>query len=101
MNIHLNKNLFFIYLIILLIPIFFLLNGKIYYEPDINVNLQNYLYNVPIPASYFISIILICYFFYKKNFKIFDIKIIKLLICSVISLVILLIFLSPDCGVQN
>tara|TARA_B100000963_G_scaffold187057_1_gene162721 strand:+ start:7770 stop:9029 length:1260 start_codon:yes stop_codon:yes gene_type:complete len=92
MDIHLNKNLFFIYLIILLIPIFFLLNGKIYYEPDINLNLQSYLYNVPIPASYFISTILICYFFYKKNFKIFDNKIIKILIYSIISLIILLIF---------
>ena len=92
MNINLSKNIYVIYLIILLVPVFFLLNGDIYYEPSFKLNLQNNLYNVPIPASYFISIILIFYFFYKKNFKIFENNVIKILIFSTLSLLVLLIF---------
>ena len=93
MNINLSKNIYVIYLIILLFPVFFfLLNGDIYYEPSFRLNLQNNLYNVPIPASYFISIILIFYLFYKKNFKIFENNVLKILIFSTLSLLVLLIF---------
>ena len=91
MSINLNKNIFIIYLIILLIPIFFLLNGDIYFEPYFKFNSQNYLYNVPIPASYFISTILICYFFYKKKFEIFNYKILIILFLCTTSLIVLLI----------
>lgn len=92
MSINLNKNLFSIYFTILLIPIFFLLNGNIYFEPTFKFNSQNYLQNVPIPASYFISALLICYFFFKKNFKIFNYKIFIILFFCTISLTVLLIF---------
>ena len=68
MNINLSKNIYVIYLIILLFPVF-LLNGDIYYEPSFRLNLQNNLYNVPIPASYFISIILIFTYSIKKILK--------------------------------
>ena len=92
MSINLNKNLFSIYFTILLIPIFFLLDGNIYFEPAFKINSQNYLQNVPIPASYFISALLICYFFFKKNFKIFNYKIFIILFFCTISLTGLLIF---------
>lgn len=92
MSINLNKNLFSIYFTILLIPIFFLLNGKIYFEPSLKLNSENYLHNVPIPASYFISALLICYFLFKKNYKIFNSKIFIILFICTISLIVLMIF---------
>jgi len=85
------KKIFNIYFLLLLMPIFILLSGKIYYEPFDKLNSDNNLYNVPIPISYFISIILILYILYKKKFKILNEKIIKILFYSVISIIFFLI----------
>ena len=40
MKLKLNNKLFGLYFLILLLPIFFLLNGKIYFEPSIHINSQ-------------------------------------------------------------
>ncbi len=91
MKLILNNKLFIIYFTILLVPIFFLLNGNIYFESSVKLNSQNNLYNVPIPLSYFFSVLLIFYLFYKKNFEIFNNKILKTLIYSIVSLIFCLV----------
>ena len=85
------KKIFNIYFLLLLIPIFILLSGNIYYEPIDKLNSDNNLYNVPIPISYFISIVLILYFLYKKKFKFLNEKILKILFYSTISIIFFLI----------
>ena len=55
MKLKLNNKLFGLYFLILLLPIFFLLNGKIYFEPSIHINSQKNIYTVPIPISYFFN----------------------------------------------
>ena len=85
------KKIFNIYFLLLLIPIFILLSGNIYYEPIDKLNSDNNLYNVPIPISYFISIVLILYFLYKKKFKILNEKILKILFYLTISIIFFLI----------
>ena len=92
MKLKLNNKLFGLYFLILLLPIFFLLNGKIYFEPSIHINSQKNIYTVPIPISYFFSIILIFYLFYKKNFKISKNKIFKIIFFSSIIILIILTF---------
>lgn len=90
MKLKLNNKLFGLYFLILLLPIFFLLNGEIYFEPSIHISSQKNIYTVPIPISYIFSIILIFYLFYKKGFEILKNKIFKILFFSSIVILIIL-----------
>ena len=92
-----TQNLIFNYLYILslLFPLFFFIDGNVYFEKYYELPVEKNIFNVPLPISFFSSILVVCFITFKKKFLVFNDSIIKILFLS-IALTLLMLFLSNN-----
>ena len=83
MKILINNKFYLTYVLTLLMPLFFLIDGNIYYfDNKIDLPSEKNIYNVPLPISIISSAILFLYIIYKKKINSFNHTILKILFFS-------------------